>query len=218
MFRHSMREVLNRVGDWLRSRRLVGIDEAGNRYYEAYQGAGLPLRRYRERAGQTGWFSLTAPGDYAGEGADSINILWWQWLVGVRTGPPTTEELVKLHRQQLQMRERVAKLAEKTYGDARQVEAESLNVQARLTVWSARSQQLDGRARVTPVSAEALLASGTVYREWVSGQGHKVSSKERPSESSSATDADRGKTSAEAETAAANEPPIWVSSRRRPRS
>jgi hypothetical protein len=36
------------------------------RYYEAYRGAGLPLRRYRERPSRSNWFSAASGTDYAG--------------------------------------------------------------------------------------------------------------------------------------------------------
>jgi NADH:ubiquinone oxidoreductase subunit len=218
MSRRSASEIMDRIGNWLRSRRLVGVDEAGNRYYEAYQGSGLPLRRYRERARRSSWFSLNSRGDYAGEGADSINILWWQWLVGVRAGPPTAEELASLQRQQLQLRERVAKLAEQELAAKERDDEAVSGARARPEVWSSRSQQLDGRAQVTPVSAASLLATGSVHREWTTTLDRKLSKDGKMGKLTATSEANQVSLEEEAKTLSGSEPPIWVSNRRRPRS
>jgi NADH:ubiquinone oxidoreductase subunit len=217
MPRSQARELLQRIGDWLLSRRLVGTDEAGNRYYEAYRGAGLPLRRYRERPSRSNWFSAASGTDYAGEGADSVNILWWQWLIGARTQPPSAEELVHLERQQAQVRERVAALAEKERSALETEQLNVLSVHERVAVLSKNSRKSYGRAQVTPVSAEALLATGTVYREWTSAYAEKpVTSDGGVDGDSSREQASSGKTSVEA--TSTQEPPIWISNRRRPRT
>lgn len=82
--------------NWLRSRRQVGDDRAGNKFFEQYVAADKPNRRLVEY--------------YDGADVNSVNILWWQWLNHLREAVPSPEEVARLEAQRASLKRKVQKL------------------------------------------------------------------------------------------------------------
>lgn len=88
---------LGRAYDWLASRRLVGSDLSGNKYYTEFQSSTSPEKRfavYKDRH--------SAP--------HSTPVEWWSWLHGRRNDPPTLQELTRAENARAALEKKVKAL------------------------------------------------------------------------------------------------------------